>query len=155
NPLSAIASATEVLNRISGQKPDEVRAREVIRRQIHHLTRMMEDLLDVTRVVNGKITLSRAPIDLAAAVQRSGSALNLTGRLRDHRVELNLDTAWINADSMRIEQIISNLLTNAAKYTPGGGTINVIVATEGEEAVLAVSDTGVGIHPDMLDRVFD
>lgn len=155
NPLSAIAAAAEVLNRIGGQQPDEIRARDVIRRQIHHLTRMMEDLLDVTRVVNGKVTLSRAPLDLAAAVQRSASALNVIGRLRDHRIELDLAPAWISADSMRIEQIASNLLTNAAKYTPAGGTITVKVATEGEQTSLIVSDTGVGIHPDMLDRVFD
>src|SRR5205807_1308916 len=137
NPLSAIASAAEVLHRLGGQKPDEVRAREVIRRQIHNLTRMLEDLLDVTRAMNGKITLSRAPLDLAAAVQRATSALNVTGRMRDHRLELNLDAVWINADSMRIEQITSNLLTNAAKYTPAGGTITVRVAAEGEYALLS------------------
>jgi len=155
NPLSAIAAAAEVLNRLGRQQPDEIRARDVIRRQIHHLTRMMEDLLDVTRVVNGKIVLSRAPLDLAAAIQRAASALNVTGRLREHRLELDLAPAWISADSVRIEQIASNLLTNAAKYTPAGGTITVKVAPEGEHALLAVSDTGVGIHPDMLDRVFD
>jgi signal transduction histidine kinase len=105
--------------------------------------------------VNGKIVLSRAPLDLAAAIQRAASALNVTGRLREHRLELDLAPAWISADSVRIEQIASNLLTNAAKYTPAGGTITVKVAPEGEHALLAVSDTGVGIHPDMLDRVFD
>lgn len=155
NPLSAIASAAEVLNRLGGQQPDEVRARDVIRRQVHHLTRMMEDLLDVTRVVNGKITLSRAPLDLAATVQRCTSALNVMGRLRDHRLELDLAPVWINADSMRVDQITTNLLTNAIKYTPAGGTITVKVAGEGEAALLAVSDTGVGIHPDMVERVFD
>jgi PAS domain S-box-containing protein len=155
NPLSAIASAAEVLNRLGGQQPDEVRARDVIRRQIHHLTRMIEDLLDVTRVVNGKITLSRAPLDLAAAVQRCVSGLNVMGRLRDHRLELDLAPVWIQADSMRIDQITSNLLTNAIKYTPAGGTITIKVAADGESALLAVSDTGVGIHADMIDRVFE
>jgi signal transduction histidine kinase len=155
NPLSAIAAAAEVLNRIGGQKPDEVRARDVIRRQVHHLTHMMEDLLDVTRVVNGKVTLSRGPLDLATAVQRAASALNVTGRLREHRIELDLAPTWIHADITRVEQIASNLLINAAKYTPQGGTISVKVAGEGENALLAVSDTGVGIDPAMLDRVFD
>jgi signal transduction histidine kinase len=155
NPLSAISAAAEVLHRLGGHRPDEIRARDVIKRQIHHLTRMMEDLLDVTRVINGKVTLSRAPLDLAAAVQRAASALNVTGRLRDHRLELDLAPAWIHADSTRIEQIASNLLVNAAKYTPGGGTISVKVAAEGDRALLVVSDTGVGIHPDMLDRIFD
>jgi signal transduction histidine kinase len=155
NPLGAIAAAAEVLNRLGGQKPDEIRARDVIRRQIHHLTRMMEDVLDVTRVVKGKVTLARAPLDLAAAVQRAASALNVTGRLRDHRLELDLAPAWINADSTRIEQIASNLLTNAAKYTPAGGTISVKVAAEGESALLAVSDSGAGIPSEMLERVFD
>jgi signal transduction histidine kinase len=155
NPLSAIAAATEVLNRIGRQQPDEIRARDVIKRQIHNLTRMMEDLLDVSRVVNGKISLSRGPLDLAAVVQRAASALNVTGRLRDHRLELDLAPAWINGDGVRIEQIASNLLTNAGKYTPEGGTISVKVGVEGGQALLAVSDTGVGIHPDMLDRVFD
>jgi PAS domain S-box-containing protein len=155
NPLSAIAAATEVLNRIGRQQPDEIRARDVIKRQIHNLTRMMEDLLDVSRVVNGKVSLSRGPLDLAAVVQRAASALNVTGRWREHRLELDLAPVWINGDSVRIEQIASNLLTNAAKYTPEGGTIWVKVGVEGDQALLAVSDTGVGIHPDMLDRVFD
>jgi signal transduction histidine kinase len=155
NPLSAIAAAAEVLNRLGRQQPDEIRARDVIRRQIHHLTRMMEDLLDVTRVVNGKITLARAPLDLAAAVQRAASALNVTGKLRDHRLDLNLAPAWINADSVRIEQIASNLLTNAGKYTPSGGTISVKVAAEGDQVLFSVADTGVGIDPSMLDRVFE
>ena len=155
NPLSAISAAAEVLHRLGGHRPDEIRARDVIKRQIHHLTRMMEDLLDVTRVINGKVMLSRAPLDLAAAVQRAASALNVTGRLRDHRLELDLAPAWIHADSTRIEQIASNLLVNAAKYTPAAGTISVKVAADGDHALLAVSDTGVGIHPDMLDRVFD
>jgi len=155
NPLSAIASAAEVLNRIGGQKPDEIRARDVIRRQIHNLTRMMEDLLDVTRVVNGKLSLSRAPLDLAAAVQRSVAALNVMGRMRDHRLQLDVAPVWINADSMRIEQIASNLLTNAVKYTPAEGSITVKVCGEGEQALLVVGDTGVGIQPTMLDRVFD
>src|SRR5512143_3880692 len=98
NPLGALAAATEVLSRIGGQGPDETRARDVIRRQIQQLTRIVDDLLDVSRVLNGTIVLSPAPLDLATAVKHAIDAMAASGRLGEHRIEHDLASAWINAD---------------------------------------------------------
>lgn len=155
NPLGAIASAVEVLHRIGGQKPDEVHAREVIRRQVRHLTRMVDDVVDAAQVLDGNVKLSRAPVDLAAAVRRALAAADLAKHLGDHQVETDLSSAWIHADGQRVEQIAAALLGNAARFTPPGGVISVKVRTEGAEALLSVSDTGIGIAPDRLGHVFN
>jgi signal transduction histidine kinase len=155
NPLGTIAAAAEVLNRIGGQLPDEVRARDVIRRQIQHLARTIDDLLDVTRILSGKVQLAHVPIDLAAAVQRTATALDVATRFGEHQVEFDLVPAWINGDSVRVDQIVSHLLTNAVKYTPAGGTISVTVAPEEHSVLLTVIDSGIGIAPERLDRIFE
>ncbi|WP_265942505.1 ATP-binding protein [Dechloromonas sp. A34] len=155
NPLSAIAAAIEVLNRVDPGADNATSARAVILRQTRHLARLMDDLLDVGRVIAGKILLARQPLNLVPLVERLVATMRLTGVADRHQLYVALDEVWIDADATRIEQVVNNLLTNALKYTPAGGRIDVRVASEGTQAVLEVSDTGVGIHPTLLPKVFD
>jgi signal transduction histidine kinase len=154
NPLAAIANATEVLRE---SPPGEVahRSVDIIRRQTRHLSRLIDDLLDVARVTRGKFMLVREPINLAELVQRSLAVLRSGGRLDQHRLRTELTPVWVNGDSARLSQIVDNLLVNAIKYTLPGGDIDVRTLREGDEAVLHLRDTGVGIAPELLPRVFD
>ncbi|HET9489420.1 MAG TPA: ATP-binding protein [Methylomirabilota bacterium] len=155
NPLGAIAGAVRVLQ--SAPTPDErgARAREVIGRQLTHLSRLVDDLLDVTRVTMDKTVLTREPLNLADVVTNVLATWRSSGRLEGHRVIVNVTPVWVDADETRIEQIVSNLLANAVKYTASGGDVTVRVKRDGAAAVLEVADTGVGIPPNLLDRVFD
>ena len=158
NPLSAIASAVEVLNRVEAASDTAVNARSIIARQTRHVAHLMEDLLDVARVISGKVALSRHPVDLAALVQRAANTFDLTGAAREHPIDVRLREAWIDADATRIEQVVGNLLTNALRYTPAGGRIEIEVRREGGDsgaAVLEVRDSGIGIPPALLPRIFD
>jgi signal transduction histidine kinase len=155
NPLGAIAAATEVLARIGTQQPDAVRAREVIKRQVQQLTRVVDELLDATRLLAGKAPVSRTPLDLSAVVQRTIDAMQSEGRLNGHRLDLRLTPAWIEADSERIAQATRHLLANAIKFSPPDSVVTVHVVPEGEAVVLGVSDAGIGIGPAYLPRIFD
>ncbi len=154
NPLSAISGAVEVLQ--SGDRPETLAfAREVIARQSGHLARIVDDLLDMSRVMTGKIRLDMQRIDLADAVRRCVGTLSAAGRTARHAVSVQAQTAWVDADGTRLDQVISNLLVNALKYTPDEGRIEIEVLTGGGEAVLTVRDTGVGIPAGLLPRIFD
>ncbi len=155
NPLSAIASAVEVLNRVDASAEIAVNARNIIARQTRHLAHMMDDLLDMARIISGKVLLSRHTLNLASLVQRAVATVEVTGEAQRHELKLQLQEVWIDADSTRIEQVVNNLLTNALKYTPAGGRIEVGVSTDGAHAKLQVRDTGVGIPPALLPRIFD
>jgi signal transduction histidine kinase/CheY-like chemotaxis protein len=147
NPLAAITMAIELEH---GRTPSK--RGDILRRQVTHLARLVDDLLDVSRVTSGKVILRRVSTDLAALVERCAGAI--TGQA-NVRVHVPSEAVYIHADPVRLEQIVTNLLTNAAKYTPAGGDIDVTVAVDGELARLEVRDRGIGIAPDMLDRVFD
>lgn len=155
NPLNAIASAAEVLNRMDAGGDGARAAREIIARQTRHLAHMMDDLLDVARVVSGKVLLSRHSLDLSALVRRVVSTLEVTGEAQRHTLGTDIADVWIDADATRIEQVVSNLIVNALKYTPDGGRIEVRLSRDGGEAVLEVRDNGVGIAPSLLPHVFD
>ena len=153
NPLSAISAAVQVLEATNGQDAPALRARSIIGRQVHHLARLVDDLLDVSRVVTGKIALDRRPIDFADLVSR---AVAVCGERRQGpHLEINAQPVWIEGDLVRLEQIVNNIVGNALKYTPTGGSIRVRVAVEGGDAVLRVEDNGFGITPELLPRVFD
>jgi PAS domain S-box-containing protein len=154
NPLGAIAGAVQLLNVIGSQTGQAFRARTIIMRQVEHLARLIEDLLDVGRLTTGKIALNRQPVDLADLVRRSIAVLSVDRRLQK-RIEVATEPVWIDADPVRIEQVIGNLLGNAVKYTGDGGHIRVSVAADGEQAVFRVRDDGVGISPDLLPRIFE
>jgi len=153
NPLGAISNAAQLLG-----APDEesrAQARAVIGRQVQHLARMTDDLLDAARAMTGKIVLQRQMLDLADAAARALSTLRSTGRTGQRRLAQQLEPVWIDADPTRIEQILGNLLGNALKFTPEGGTITVSVAKEDDRAVLRVADTGIGMSPALTARVFE
>ena len=155
NPLAAIWTAAAIV-KSDGRSPEQLEfAVRVIDRQTRHLRRMLDDLLDVGRAMTGKITLEPAPIELAAHARHVIETLETTGRLSDRNVELAASPVWVEGDQTRVEQILTNLLVNAATYTGPGGNIRVRVAREAAEAVLEVADDGRGIEPDNLPRVFD
>ena len=153
NPLSAISAAVQVLEASNGQDGPSLRARSIIGRQVQHLARLVDDLLEVGRVVTGKIVLDRRPIDFADLVHRAVSVC--AERRYDQQLEIDAQPVWIEGDLVRMEQIVNNIVGNAVKYTPPGGRIRVGVNIEGSEAVLRVEDNGYGIAPELLPRVFD
>ena len=154
NPLGAITSAVTVLGQAASPERDR-RARDVIAHQAEHLSRLVGDLLDVTRGALGKIELVRTPIDMAAAVRGCLATLESTEKLRHHAVSVDAEPVWVEADAARVEQIITNLLSNSLKFTPKGGAISVKVSREQDHAVLCVADQGSGISEELLPSVFD
>jgi signal transduction histidine kinase/ActR/RegA family two-component response regulator len=155
NPLSTITMAVHVLDLTTSLKDKAARAKQIIASQVGHLARLVDDLLDVTRVTTGKIMLHRSRLELADVVARSLETLRAAGRTDQHRIEFSGQPAWVEADATRLEQVVANLITNAMKYTPPGGTIQVTVEPDREWAMLRVIDTGTGIAPDLLPRIFD
>ncbi len=157
NPLAAIRNAHSVLARLNFGDERAARQREVIDRQTRHLARMVDDLLDVSRVTLGKIALQIQDIDLEAVTLsclRELGAEQMAAR-RDLTLAVETEPVRVEGDPVRLEQVISNLLHNAIKYTPPGGRISIQVAHEGDEAVVRVKDTGIGIPREMLPRVFE
>jgi len=154
NPLGAITGALHVIDVCGPLDDRSAQARAIITRQVHHLVRLVDDLLDVTRLTTGKITLGLRPIELDAVARRAVSALAATAPTR--RLECRTGPpVWIAADETRLEQILMNLLGNAMKFTPPTGLVTVTVGAERDEAVLRVIDTGAGISPELLPRIFD
>jgi two-component system, sensor histidine kinase len=155
NPLSAIASAGALLGMAGANAETNARARTIIQRQSQHLSRIVDDLLDLSRAMSGKILLSKKPIDLAALVSACLDTFRATGRTAGYQINVETEPCWVEGDATRLEQIATNLIDNAFKYTPAGGSIDVSVAVENKEVVLTVSDSGVGIGPELLPHVFD
>ena len=154
NPLGTITNAVTVLDRLTAD--DTTRhLTAMIRRQTGHLSRLVDDLLDVARVTSGKIGLQAHPVDLHEVAGRCLETLAHAGRTHEHRVALQGGPAQVLGDAARLEQIVNNLVDNALKYTPAGGAITVVTEHTGGEAVLRVRDTGRGIKPAVLARVFD
>jgi signal transduction histidine kinase len=166
NPLGAIANAAYLLaQKAQNDQKDqedqkaqtEERAVAVIQRQIQHLVRLVDDLLDVSRITRGKVELRRERVDFGDAVRHAVDTTRPLLEAKSHtlRMDLTGEPLPLDADVTRLEQVVGNLLRNAAKYTDPGGRIEVLVRREGGEAVLCVNDNGVGIAPDLLPRVFD
>ena len=154
NPLGAIGNSAQILELGPGEA-DAAAARAVISRQVEHLSRLVDDLLDVSRALSGTVALERRPLDLAELAGRVAATLAGVGGTGRPALTFEAEPIWIDGDPMRIEQLVANLIGNALKYTPEEGTVKVRVAREGEHAVLAVADTGMGIPPELLPRVFD
>ncbi|MFP5288400.1 MAG: ATP-binding protein, partial [Thermoanaerobaculia bacterium] len=157
NPLGAIANASHVLDQIGTPQPPMQRAVGVIQRQIQHLVRLVDDLLDVSRITRGKIELRLEPVDLRDAVRGAVEMTRPIVEGKEHalRVELPPEPLPVHADPTRLEQVLGNLVRNAAKYTEPGGRIEVSAWSEGGEAVARVRDNGIGIPPELLPRIFD
>ena len=156
NPLGAISNAVHILDRVEDARGQSAtQAREIIARQVGHLAGLVDDLLDVGRVMTGKIKLDRSPLDLHEAAGRALRTLRAAGKAGGHTVTLRGEPLWIDGDVARIEQIVLNLVENGLRYTPAGGAIRVEVLRQGTRAVLRVQDTGMGIDPALLPRIFD
>jgi signal transduction histidine kinase/ActR/RegA family two-component response regulator len=154
NPLSAVRNA------IAAASLDEARcgrALQIARRQTDQLGRLVDDLLDVARITQGRIALRRKLVSLSGVVQRAVETAQLFTEDRGHQLRVSLPTrdVWVDGDPARLEQVVVNLLSNAAKYTKPGGSIEIEVRHAGQEAVLRVRDTGIGIAPELLPYVFD
>jgi signal transduction histidine kinase/ActR/RegA family two-component response regulator len=157
NPPMAIRIAMQTIRGQAERDPIVRRATNIVERQVTHLARLLDDLLDVSRLTRGKIELRKEAITLQTIV---AAALEATRGVIDARrhvesVSLPETPLWLTADPARITQVVGNLLDNAAKYTPRGGEIAVTGSREGGEVVLRVRDTGIGIAPEVLPRVFD
>jgi two-component system, sensor histidine kinase len=155
NPLGAISAAVEVLNLPGNSQEQAGLMREIIVRQTHHLSRMVDDLLDVSKLVSGKIALARTSEDLRAVAERALASSEEAGRTSRHVISLTGESVAVSVDRTRLEQVVTNLIDNAVKYTPTGGWIEVEVGSEGNDAVLRVRDTGVGIDRETLPLIFD
>ena len=157
NPLTPIRNAAHVLGRLETQDPRVQWAQQIIERQVGHLTRLVDDLLDVSRIVRGKVSLKMEPVELAAVVNQ---ALDMARPLIDgmqHRIAVRLpeQPAYLEGDPVRLAQVLLNLLDNAAKYTPEGGRIEVEASVVGPVIEIKVRDNGIGIPADLLPQVFD
>ncbi|HEY3353349.1 MAG TPA: ATP-binding protein [Polyangia bacterium] len=158
NPLAPIRNSLFILERTPAGSEQAKRAHAVIDRQVRHLARLVDDLLDITRISRGKITLQPQPLDLNALVRRTVEDFRSLLDLSEVRLELALAAGpvFVNGDSIRLAQVVGNLLGNAAKFTPRGGVTRVSVGTDeaGARAVVRVEDTGVGIAAATLARLF-
>jgi PAS domain S-box-containing protein len=157
NPLGAIANAAQLLKQLGPPEGDLRWARDVIDRQAGHLARIVDDLLDVSRISRGQIILRREPIPLASAVSLAlETALPLIDSRRQRFAStVPPDPIWVDGDATRLAQVIGNLLSNASRYTAQDGAISLTVQCEAAEAVVRVQDTGIGIAAEVLPRVFD
>ena len=164
NPLAPILNAALLLrlhsnrNRLHGiENPILQQSATIIERQVGQLARIVDELLEVSRITTGRIQLHQERIALGVVVENAVATVRSLIDQRKHELTVSLPTQaiWLHADAARLEQVVVNLLTNAAKYTDQGGHIWLTVQQEGEEAVLRVRDTGVGIAPEILPRIFD
>jgi signal transduction histidine kinase len=157
NPLAPIRTAVDVLRLKGDGQPEIEWAREIINRQTKHLVRLVDDLLDVSRITGGKIRLDLEVLNaasvVAAAVETSRPLIEESG----HQMTVSLpeEPVWVRCDRVRLAQVLSNLLNNAAKYTQRGGLIALTVERSGGEAVFRVADNGIGISAEMLPKVFE
>ncbi len=154
NPLASIMLALETLPPAHGGGSKQL---AIIERQAHHLHRLVDDLLDVARVTSGKVRLQTAPVDLHDVVQRCANSAELAASARHIklRTDLTRERLCVDGDLVRLEEVFNNLLSNALKYSPDGASVEIVTRREGGECVVIVRDTGIGIRPDMLERVFE
>jgi len=157
NPLAPIRNVISLLQLQGSPDPNVCHARDVISRQIDHLTRLIDDLLDVSRITSDKLELRKERVSLAEAVNVAVESSHPL--IDEHRHKLSLllpeEPIYLHADKLRLGQVIMNLLTNAAKYTPEGGRIMLSAEHDGAEVAVRVTDNGVGIPPDQLSEIFD
>jgi PAS domain S-box-containing protein len=154
NPLGAISNAVRVLELTHAEGEPANRAHDVIARQVSQISHLINDLLDVERMVSGKLRLNRQPLDLAEAVRRAVATFADSAPL-DRQIDITTEPVWVDGDAVRLEQVLTNIVNNAVKYTPPGGRIRVALRTDAGDAVLSVEDTGFGISPGLLPSIFD
>jgi len=157
NPLAPISNAVHLLRLRKDEDEDQRLVCSIIERQVTQLTRLVDDLMEVSRITTGRVQLRRDRVVMSGIVERGVEAAHPLMDQRRHELTVSLppEPIWLVADAARLEQVVVNLLTNAAKYTDEGGRIWLSVKKEEDECVLCVRDTGVGIAPDLLPRIFD
>jgi signal transduction histidine kinase len=157
NPLSAIVTTLHLLKLQAGAEQNQEQAYGVLDRQVAQLTRLLDDMLDVSRIARGKLQLAKAPLVVQEAIRRAVETTRSLFAARGHELSVNLPESPIRllADPGRLEQVLTNLLTNAAKYTPPDGQVDIGLAVDASHAVIRVRDNGVGIAPEMLPQVFE
>ena len=157
NPLSPILSALNVQRQIKTDDPILQQAGDIIERQVGRMVRLVDDLLDISRITKGKLRLSKKPVELRVIVNRAAESARPLIDCRKHEFSMSLPTepVWVEADEARIEQVVVNLLGNAAKYTDPGGLVRLSLTAAGGEAIVKVWDNGLGMPPEMLPRIFD
>ncbi|GIZ53900.1 hypothetical protein NCCP691_39140 [Noviherbaspirillum aridicola] len=155
NPLAAISAGTTLLQFATDSSGNNKAVVDAISRQTDHLNALVDDLLDATRVMTGKLELKLAVVDLGHAARSSLDALMARGIAKDSTVKCDISSVFIKADRTRLDQMLTNLLENAFKYTERGGAIAVMVAEEDSRAIFQVSDNGVGIDSLVLPKLFD
>ncbi len=153
-PLSAINDAVRLFELAHAEGEAATRAHAVIERQVGHISYLINELLDLERVVSGKLRLARQPLDLAEAVRRAVAGVTSDPRLSRH-IEISTEPVWVDGDAVRLQQVLTNVVTNAVKYTLTGGRIRVALRADGDDAVVSVEDDGVGIPCDLLPSIFD
>jgi signal transduction histidine kinase/ActR/RegA family two-component response regulator len=156
NPLAPIRTASEILSRVFPPQLSGRAAVDVVKRQVAHLTRLVDDLLDVSRITQGRIQLQRRPLDLHSTVAQALESVEPLLVHKRHRITVSSEPGrlYVDGDSARLIQCVTNLLTNAIKYTGDGGEIAVEAKGEESSAVISVSDNGVGIAEDLMPRIF-
>lgn len=156
-PLAPLRSGVEILNRISSDEEHVQKTRDMMTRQIENMVRLVDDLLDVSRITHGKITLQTERTHLAPIVTRALESARAQMDERGHQFDVHVpeEPLPVEADGVRLAQAIANLLSNAAKFTPEGGTVSLSVERRGGSAAIHVRDNGIGVAPEMLPRLFD
>lgn len=157
NPLAPIRTGLELLRGVGNDRSRLEDVRNMMERQVHQLVRLVDDLMDVSRITRGTVTLRKEPVDLAAVLQSAVEATLPIIEESDHQLTVSLPPTPIHleADAARLAQVFSNLLTNAARYTDTGGRISITADRDGAEALVTVKDTGIGIAPAMLESIFE
>jgi signal transduction histidine kinase/DNA-binding response OmpR family regulator len=157
NPLAPILNALHLMRLRGRPGPDLEAARSIIERQVRQLSRLVDDLLDVSRIDRGKIELRKEPVALATVVTRATESTGPLIEARGHQLEVRLPPydLMLEADPTRLEQVLANLLNNAAKYTEPGGRIRLVAECDRGEVVVRIQDTGIGIAPEVLPHIFD
>jgi PAS domain S-box-containing protein len=157
NPLAPIRNAVNVMGMADVYPEQLIWCRTLLDRQTDHLTRLVDDLLDVSRITSGKIKLNMETVDLATLIARGIEASSPQIQARGHELTLDIgaEPMMVHGDALRLIQVLSNLLNNAAKYTPSGGKITVTARAEGRSAVMRVHDTGIGVPAHLIHKIFD
>ncbi len=157
NPLGPLANACDLLRKYTPQMPEVDETWDVVQRQVTQLSRLVDDLLDVSRISAGRILLRRSTVDLADIVRRTGADFSSVAADSGLTLKVSLPATpvWIDGDPMRLAQVVGNLINNACKFTDAGGEVELSLTTEGDQALLQVRDTGIGIRREVLERLFD
>jgi signal transduction histidine kinase/ActR/RegA family two-component response regulator len=157
NPLAPIRNAAEVMRRIAPADPGIAWAREVVERQVTHLAQLVDDLLDVSRITQGKISLKKEPVELGKVIQHSVETARTLLDAKRHHLAVNVPSSpiWVHGDFARLSQVVGNILNNAAKYTGEGGRIELAASADRGEALITVRDNGIGIDGKLLPHVFE